>query len=358
MITLLCDYNFQWSVLLAGCMLWFCVGWVLPRFGAAAAALLAWCGASSIWIWAWPYNRYFEVIFYDQQALKFFACDSLAKIMIVCVPMMLFADRRASLRLYGTLAWGGFALASTGVALYQAARYGCNGLNCGGLVGNASISMGALVCMLPVFIRSWRSQRLLLLPIVAAVILSKSSIAAGLLAVYVGLWLFPWRLDFRRMLVPVATAAGALGAARLAAGGELLNDSDRFAVWGYMWQRWSLPWNIPTGTGLGTYHVLSSHLQHMGQGFRGNVWWLTLHNDWYQMLFECGAVGFSLLCFAYLSALIKTVKEQEYGIALSVVLYGLYMFLDPALHNPVPVLFGAWLFVYALRNENNLEVST
>ncbi len=105
------------------------------------------------------------------------------------------------------------------------------------------------------------------------------------------------------------------------------------------------------GTGLGTYHVLSPILQRMAKGMVDPTqgWWNTLHNDPLQMLFECGLVGFVLLLATYYSALTKVLRENDWQIAMSIILFGIYICLNPALHNPIPSLFGAWLFAYALR---------
>ena len=351
MIAQALDYWNQYAAVTALCVFLFCYKWVAPRFGNIAALLLGTSAGSSIWFWLFVQNRYVTIEPYKQMALRYFAADSIAKIMLIAVPLMVLSENRLTFLLFGELAASFFVVGSSLFSLYEAARYGCNGLTCGGFIGNPSISMGLMVCMLPVFIRSWKRQWPVLALAAAAVFVSGSSIALGLLAAYVGLSLFPWRFDFPKMSLAAAASLAVMFVGKLALGSEFANDSDRFKIWRFMMERWSAPWNLLFGTGLGTYHVFSINLQKIPK-FEVVVpggWWNTLHNDFLQQLFECGIVGGLLLLATYGSALRKVIKERDWYIALSVALFGIYMSLDPALHNPLPVLFGAWLFIYALR---------
>lgn len=360
MITQIINVHNQWTFALGLSSLLFSA-WILPRFGALAAALFAFSAASSIWVWAYMNNRYVSVNPYDQMALRYFAADSIAKLMLVAVPLMIYSKDRGRFKYWGETIAPLFVVASSLVAIYERIMQPtCGENNCGGLVANPSISMAMMVCMLPICIDSFkRGWRFLLLASVA-VFISESSIAMGLLAAYFGLWLFPWKMlrdgiPYKQLAYSVAVVFAVMASAHFAVGKELTNDSDRFKVWHQMMLHWNVPMNRLLGTGLGTYHVISIHLQAHDLGSTPTFWWNTLHNDFLQMLFECGIVGFLLLLSSYGSALLKTLKEYDYRISLSIVLFGLYMTLDPALHNPIPVLFGAWLFTYALRKPTNEE---
>lgn len=365
------DYYYQWTAALLIPTIIFLYSWVRPRFGLSASLLLGACLYSAIFTWCFKDNRYISIDFYNQTALRYFACDSAAKIMIILIPMMLFADKRLSMLFTGEILASLFVVGNSLASLYQRFKLGeCNGLTCGGLVGNPSISMGIMVCMLPIFVRSWRQWPILLLASLA-VFASKSSVAVGLLAAYAVLFFVPKTLKlnpiswvFGTFLVEAGAAIVLIfGTAKYAVGKELLNDSDRFMIWKFMWDRWRAPGNLLTGTGLGTYHVIGINLQNfldpdtgkLIHQVGGQMHWVTLHNDFLQMLFECGVIGLFLLFSTYCAALFKVVREKEFGIAISIVLYGLYMCMDPALHNPVPVLFGAWLFTYALRQNNTFK---
>ena len=350
------DFHYQWTAIACLCVFLFSLKWILPRFGLAASLLFADLAYSSIWVWLYKDNRYLTVDAYNQMALRYFSCDSIAKIMLIGVPIMMLSDNRMGMLFIGEATTAVFVVLSCLVAFWEAATVGCNGLTCGGLVGNPSISMGLMGCMLPIAIHSWRRQWAVIIMAAAAVFISKSSIGLGIFAVYCALSIFPWGsfrngIGFKRLVASIFCVPVILGAGYWKLGPELINDSDRFKIWRFMMHMWNVPWNWINGTGSGTYHVFSINLQNgpghpaMAPGF----WWNTFHCDPLQMLFECGIVGLILFVAAYFSALVKVIKEERWPVAMSIVLFGCYMCLDPALHNPIPILFGAWLFVYALR---------
>lgn len=354
------DYWWQWYFVVGLPFLVFCLKWVQPRFGLPASLLLATCAYSAMQTWLVVNNRYTQASLYDQVNLKLFACAAIAKIMLVGMPMMVFSKDRHYMRAVGCVVCSLFVVASSLVSIWES-RNGCSENRCGGLIGNPSISMGFMVCLLPTFIHSWKRQFIPLGLAFLAVFVSQSSIAAGVLAAYACLHFLPdmKKGDFLGYVGKATFATSAIFAA-VAYGSSkpLVHDSGRMNVWTYMFDRWSAPWNILTGTGLGTYHVLSVPLQRMqaavphGIADPVNGWWETLHNDPLQMLFECGAVGFLLLLATYCSALFKVLKEKDWQTAMSIILFGLFICMNPGLHNPLPSLFAAWIFSYALRRDD------
>lgn len=363
------DFNNQWTLTAAASFVVWCLVWVKPKLGAIPAALLAYTGLSAIYVWVLTNNRYLPVASYDHhvaQALKYSAADSFGKMILLLLPLLAFSKNRHAMRMYGELACYIFVLLNSiviGVALLN----GCRALDnsCGGMIGNPSIGVGLMVCMLPVFIHSWREQWKILSLAALSVFASKSSIAMGLFAAYGALFLIPWgslhkaESGMARLLLKAsAFGAGTLGMARLALGDQLTNDSDRFHIWKFMMARWPTALNMRVGTGIGTYHVFSINLQdyalksypdlNIGTGF----WWSSLHNEPLEFLFVGGFVGLALFLATYFKALVNAAKT-DVRIAISILLYGLYMTVDPALHHPLPALFGAWLFVYALRIERH-----
>lgn len=356
------DFNMQWTFVVCSMFLLWCATTIRRDFGAIPAALLAYCGLSASWVWVFSANRYVTINPYDQMALKYFAADSIAKLLILLLPVIALAQNEFRMRMLGEVACYLFVLFNSfWVAL--AFAFGCYSYTnaCGGIIGNPSIGIGMMACTLPIFIHSWRKQWKILSLAALCAFASKSSVAIGIFFLYGVFWLTPWdRLhqDFRAWIFKaLAFGAATLGAARLALGSEFTNDSDRFLIWKFMMSKWATPWNIPTGTGLGTYHVFSINLQKYGQEHaQGNLgmgyWWNTLHNEPLQFLFECGVFGFLLFLMTYFLAL-KRGFEKDPRVALSVLLFGAYMTLDPALHNAFPALFGAWLFVYALKQQNH-----
>lgn len=351
----------QWALISAAMVLLFANYWMRPRFGLAASLLFACVCYSAIYTWIFVPNRYLGVDVYNQMALRYFSADSLAKMFLFLTPLMVLSKNRWTFRLMGEICAGTFVFVSSAIALVQFVRHGCGNLDCGGLVGNPSLSMGVMVCMLPLCVSSFRQWPVLLLS-GAAVFASQSSIALGLYGLFLGtIAARNWNGAYARVGVVGASLGCVLFAGRFALGAELANDSNRFMVWKYMLHSWSQPWNIVQGTGLGTYHVLSILLQHWGSPLTGTravaapMWWDSFHSDFIQMLFECGVTGFVLLFSTYLSALFKLRRERDWSMLISASLYGIYMCVNPALHHAVPALFGAWLFVYALRYENTLK---
>lgn len=353
---LLRDWLNHWTIILGGMsflLSWF---WLRPRFGRAAASLFAYCAFSAIYVWIFRDNRYLPVDPYNQTALRYFAADSLAKAVLVVMPLALLSECRIWMRLIGEASTRLFVVLNSIVTI---ATFCFSGFDLshdyGGIVGNASISAGLMVAMLPIIVSSKRDWWAVLLVLIS-VFLSRSSIAFGMLGLYSVFTLLPrGRLGFQSAMIAVFSL---LAIAKVSAGSQLLNDSDRFRIWRYMIvDRWAHPDNVPFGMGLGTYHVFSINLQNTEKaakaGISTNYTWNTFHNEFLQMLFECGVVGFFLLCLTYLIALFKTLLALEFDLALSVILFGAYMSLNPALHQPIPALFGAWLFILALRRNNN-----
>lgn len=348
MISFLSNWHVQTSFVLTLTSLLFCFRWAAPRFGGPASLLFAFCCLSAIYVWAWKDNRYLGLDVYNQMALRYFAADSIAKVFMIAVPLMVLSEDRERFSMLGTIVTSFFVTASSILVLWEG-RHGCQALSCGGLIGNPSISLGLMVCMLPILVRSWRGQWPLLLLVGISVFLSQSSIAVGLLAAYCCLWFFP--RSIKLAAVPVLLVSALFLIAHFTFGSELLNDSDRFKIWKHIMYHWAAPGNLLFGTGIGSYHVFSILLQNINpqSPVSPGSWWNSLHNDWLECLFWGGGVGLLLFISTYLSALFKLYRERDWQPLVSAILFGIYMFLDPALRNPIPVLFGAWLFVYALR---------
>lgn len=374
------DYNLQILVIVALAFSLFSVFYVMPKFGLFAGALFGYMGLNAIWVWLYQHNRYEFLCVsdpkkpgcildenghpmldaYTQQALHFSAIDSFLKAMVILVPLMLFIDRdphgykRAGKIIFGWIC----ALNSLAIAVSYILGYCEKENSCGGFIGNPSLSVSFMVCAMPFFTRG--RERLLLLPIAIAVILSRSSIGFGLLAVFVFFFLF-----LKRNRVAKLTALSLLFLAPLAGylllGNELWFTSGRALIWKMMLRYWHAnPGNWAFGTGWGTYRVFSINLEdHAGYAVNSwSRWWSWLHNDWLEnFLFETGIVGLILAIQTYTVAMLKTLlrpfylKDKRGDVALSLLLYGIFMALDPALHYPVPMIFGAWLFVLALRRE-------
>lgn len=174
------DYHYQWTfaiVIASASLLWH---FFRPRFGKIPTAFLAYALISCIWVWSFRDNRYVSVNPYDQTALRYFTADSLLKAALVIFPLSYLSDDKTLFYVLGRLLAGAFAILNSLVVITQFLFLGCDANNsCGGLVGNPSISLGLTVCMLPLIgaCPIWALVAL-------AVLISKSSIAVGLLAIF------------------------------------------------------------------------------------------------------------------------------------------------------------------------------
>lgn len=350
------DYHHQWTAILSLSLFLFSAAWITPKFGPSVAVFFFYMCCSAIYVWSFRDNRYITVEPYDQMALRYFASDSLSKMMIVIFPMMLAAKDKRAFYDDGMLLGCLFVLVNSIVILIQSMFTGCVVNNyCGGIVGNPSISAGLMAAMLPIVIDSWRRQWFLLSLAALAIFISKSSIGIGLLATYAVLWLVPWRMpkfkDAKALFAAFLSAASVFALAYISLGMELFNTSDRWKIWTYMMARWNIPSNWGFGTGWGTYHVFSINLQHYGNIAPGS-YWNTLHNNWITFLFENGTAGLSLAVCVYAVAVLRSLELKNKGVSVSLLLYGLYMAMNPALNFAFPALFGAWLFLYALRRDS------
>jgi hypothetical protein len=343
------DYlpHYHWAALLAVSVLVWCWQWVKPRYGLAAAALLGYAALSSVWVWVFVQNRYVTIDPYNQMALRYFSCDSIARLFLLLVPLMALAENRLTMLLMGEIFTGLFVTVNSLMVISTLVFSGCGSLNCGGL-GNPSIMVGAVVCALPLVVKLPSQWPLLLLAGIS-VLASQSSVALGLFGIYLAYAIYQW--NPRLFGVAACASVLPLGVGALKIGmGTLFSSGDRFPLWGFMISKWAAPWNILAGTGLGTYHVFSINLQAAG-GFHPEYYWNTLHNDWLQMLFEGGLIGAFLIVATYFAALKRALLDSDKRIAMSLILYGIYMGVNPALHHAIPALFGAWLFLYALKRQ-------
>lgn len=349
------DYHHQWLALLVLSLLFFSAYFVKPNFGMAAAAFFFSCCLSALYVWVYRDNRYVTVEPYDQMALRYFAADSLGKMLIVIVPLMVMAQKKERFYELGVFLVALFACVNTAAILIKFFFWGCKtGHACGGIVGNPSISVSLLVCTLPIFIRS-RAQWPIVAAAALAVFVSRSSIGIGLLAAYACLWFFPWGMGLKKISASLAgltfAVSGLFSLAYLYVGPDFFHTSDRWRIWTFMMERWSAPANIPMGTGLGTYHVFSINLQKYGH-VAEKMHWNWLHNNWLTFLFEMGVVGLLLSLIVYTVALRRMILSREKGVAVAIALYGLFMCMNPALNVAWPALFGAWLFLYALSRDS------
>ena len=197
---------------------------------------------------------------------------------------------------------------------------------------------------------------IVILPIVAA-ILTGSSIGVGGTSLAFAIYLF---LKFKNSMNNKLLAALSLTAfasvmkiAHSKIGEEMLSDTNRIATW-----KWSMQWffeqdykTILFGTGYGTYWAYGPYIQIVKKLVPNKEIFTFMHNDWLELLFELGAVGFALAMLVYICALIRA-KTAHLQTAL--IITGIVSFMNFPLKHVVSGIFVFLIITSALTSDKKL----
>lgn len=369
------EWQDQWFFFSAFALILMCNTFITFRFGKIATTFIAYVFVSGIYTWLFRHNRYLTLDPYDQQAIRFFAADSVAKLMLVLVPVVYMAKNRRELMQVGNISALAVVLLNCGNVFYQAIKwffvYGgvCRLENtCGGFLGNPSMSMSFTVCLLPVVMKECtKGGKIFMASIVAiAVLLSKSSVALGVLSILFLFQAISWCWPF----IFLAPAVLAIGMKTL--GSDFLSSGLRFEMWSLFMKIWANnPANWLWGMGYGTFGVFSRNIQHdiddpvngpivkklfgLSESISGHEanWWVWLHNDWLEIVFVLGAVGMVLALATYASSICGYYRRKEWAPMQSLLLFGVMMGANYPFHISIPCLFGAWLVACGLIKSND-----
>lgn len=358
------EWQNQWFILAAFSISVLAWKVLIPKVGRLPTVLICYCLLSAAYTWLFRENRYIQVEQYDQQAIRYFSVDAATKLLLILWPMFILAKHERPFRWLGELGAVLVIYLNCGSLLWMAFKqYQNTGKvcaienSCGGMLGNPSMSMSFMVALLPIaLVQSTKSSRWILISLVAvSVLLSKSSIALGMLALLAVVY-----AAYRNIyLIFLAPSAMALGYGIL--GKDLLSDGLRFKMWGFFMERWaSNPANWLWGMGYGSFGVFSRHIQRgvkqlpdgseikLWAPVHEDHWWTWMHNDWLQIIFELGIIGILLAVPVYFLAL-KRLHRMKYNHALlSLAMFGILMVFNYPLHVHLSSLFGAWLMMVAL----------
>lgn len=339
---------------------WMIASAVKKKFGLTAAVLVFYLIFHGVWASLWWLNGWENVEAIQQLGYRWQAGQALFGLLLVVTPLLVQRYTREQLMEYGGILAAIFCAISsvTTVAQFLFSKDHCTSINsCGGVLYNPSQNAGFIVATLPFVIKYFSVDNFTYLAraiaacAVCAVIVSKSSVALGLLAVLIGLnavYLRKWS---------IALAVPALGGAGLLLLGqtELLSSGDRLPLWTMLVDAILLhpvnpvkAWGF--GTGFGSIGVVTLGLQELFK-FRPNNWWAWMHNDWLEMLLATGVTGLFLLAAIYFQSLYRFIRDREPHEALALVLYGILTFLNPTLHIGLTAVFGAWIVAAGLLKE-------
>lgn len=345
------DYSLQWLAIMGLTLFLACLFPIRRNVGSLAALTILWLGATSLNVWLNSQSTYNSVTPYDLMSIKQFSLDSLAKFSFL-LALFLYASRnRRSFAAYGMITASVFVILDCAIVFLQLlfSSHHCSLENtCGGLVGNPSMNACFLVVLLPLALKTLDPipRGVACLAVLLAVLISKASIPLGLLAAMACLFAI-FAASKRTILIAASFTPLVLALGAHMLGKEFLNSGDRVFMWSFFLSKWNIPANWIAGTGWGTFGVFSINLQHAFH-VRENGWWIWLHNDWLQTMFETGLTGALLLVATYLRALYLLAREQLRHEAVALGLYGLMMAGNYPTHLAPTALFGCWIGVLAL----------
>lgn len=339
------DYYYApWFAVTCFMALWV-ASMIKESYGPLVAVLILYTLVNGLWVWVLKNNRYLPLPPFDQMAIRYFTADSMAKLLIIMAPIMVWVAKDITLaRLYGGAAAGLACFVLSCAPIYQfffKEGFCLPRQSCGGFIGNPSMNAALIACLIPFTadLAKW-DKRVTIFIAVVAILLSKSSVGIGLLSAYLALeaimagkW--HWVLGSSIPLV--------LG--YLSQGWGLFNSSGRIGMWKFFMKNWAInPFHLKYGTGFGTFSPMGRNLQtYLGDAVsnpQGN--WPWMHNDWLEFAFVCGIIGAVLMVAVYLSSLWRARIDKP--LFLSIILFGVFMALDYPLHLPASCVLGSWLF--------------
>lgn len=211
---------------------------------------------------------------------------------------------------------------------------------------NQSMGASMLAAMLPMVSATFKKWWLPYLLFVPAIIWAHSSVAWA--ALFVGLAApFIARREIEKVMVLVLVAS---------AGGifilhdKLLNDDGRRSIWSQIWSFWD---KAPTageqinhflGAGTGSFMMYGPHINMINGNDK--LFFIWVHSDWFQILFEQGYIGLAL---AFLTAGFALWRSRQLTWLFSSILtYAFVMIAQMPWRYLPSSIFGAALLMKAL----------
>lgn len=95
-------------------------------------------------------------------------------------------------------------------------------------------------------------------------------------------------------------------------------EISRFKLWPAVFDFWLDKGSVWFGVGLGSFRHFGSVIQ-MQQNVEVGHWWLWAHNDWLQVLFETGVIGFTAALLVIVAALWSAFKAYRIDLFASII---------------------------------------
>lgn len=386
----LADFNRQWTMVLQGILFLACALPVRKRLGWIPAMALLWFMGGSIAVMQNSFGTYDKLLPHAEWfllSIQAYALDSIAKTALVVGFMLVASVNTRRFEAFGSSLAILFLIVNCAVIIgqYLSAPNSCQLNQCGGLVGNPSMSGSLMVALLPLCSRMRRGALVVAVALVsAAVYCTHASAPVGLLAALA----FLVALRSGGAVIRTGMVAGALVALVVGwsvIGKEFTNSGDRVEMWTLFLSKWqhSGEWMADSsralvdpnaavlqhyfghqgntfwlGIGMGTFDQYAAALQRQFD-VKTNSWWLWSHCDWpIGIGIEGGLVGLVLFSATFLLALRSLIGLGMWSHAASLVLYGLMMPMNYPLHLASTAMYGCWLVVVALSRRSHEQRSS
>jgi len=137
---------------------------------------------------------------------------------------------------------------------------------------------------------------------------------------------------------------------------QLLNPNGRFAQWDLAMKFFEKKIEFFFGAGPGTYFILGPLIQLKNNPILNHYpnFYIYLHNDWMQILFELGCVGLALAGLVYLYSLRNAYKKGDEWVFSSLLAYGFVGLFQPPLRIMTFSCLGAFLLASAFNKIKNV----
>lgn len=250
-------------------------------------------------------------------ALKKIASDSLCGLVVISVAVFMPSKKFITKALDGICA---LALANSLCIIIKSIL----GYQTSGILQNGSMDSTFLVIMYPIIIHrsvliNNKIIRTLIKAIpVIAILTTKSSVGLGGLV----LGIIALNMFNKRIIIACAISAVLFGIGFLLFKDQLFDDTMRFIAWKWSMSYWVKHYGIMFGSGLGTYWGIGPFIQISTKQVVGYGYYVFLHNDWLQHLFETGLLGIVTAGAVYIKCLINNINEKNRWLFSSIVVYG------------------------------------
>lgn len=230
------------------------------------------------------------------------------------------------------------------------------------LFNNSATDVGFLACTIPLFLQifSGKIRWFFLVPIIfICIVTSTSTGILGLgtsVGVYYGLQILP-KVGKKVALAFVTLFGGMVGLLGYSLQrGVLFNGSGRYELWKGVWEYFSHTnrFDQMIGKGAGTYLMYGPAIQIADaiktltniEGVKITQF-PTLHNDWFQILFETGVEGLLLAIAIFAAAVYKA--RYKPAICAALVTFGAVALVQMPLRWPLFACLGSFLIVCAFE---------